>query len=146
MKTTQQGRQSMPTIVVSTENHKRLTGLAAVAEAHAPEVASVLSGEMERARVVRPETLPADAVQMGSTVEFRTETGKLRRVTLVYPGDADIAQGRVCILTPIGAALVGLSPGQSMSWIARDGREHLLTVLKVEPPAPAVSELASVYV
>jgi regulator of nucleoside diphosphate kinase len=71
---------------------------------------------------------------MGSTVEFRSDTGQQRRVTLVYPGEADFAQGRISILTPIGAALIGLSPGQSIAWTSRDGRQHRLTVLSVAQP------------
>ena len=39
------------------------------------------------------------------------------------------------IAATIGAALIGLSAGQSIRWMARDGREHELTVLKVEQPA-----------
>ena len=72
---------------------------------------------------------------MGSIVEFRSDTGQQRRVALVFPGDADFAQGRISILTPIGAALIGVSPGQSIAWTARDGRRHRLTVLTVEQPA-----------
>lgn len=56
----------------------------------------------------------------------------------MFPVDADFAAGRISILTPIGTALIGLSPGQSIAWTARDGRRHQLTVLSVEPPdAPA---------
>ena len=54
-----------------------------------------------------------------------------RTITLVYPGDADISEGKVSVLTPIGTALLGLSEGQSMHWTARDGREHELTVTAV---------------
>jgi regulator of nucleoside diphosphate kinase len=40
-------------------------------------------------------------------------------------------------MTPIGAALIGLTEGQSIQWTARDWRRHELTVLAVEkPPAP----------
>jgi regulator of nucleoside diphosphate kinase len=130
----QQNTERMPIIVVSEIDHKRLTDLAASAEERAPDVAHVLQSEMERARVVPVEAVPADAVQMGSTVEFRSDTGQQRRVTLVFPGDADIAEGRISILTPIGAALIGLSTGQSIDWTARDGRRHQLTVLRVEQP------------
>jgi regulator of nucleoside diphosphate kinase len=35
------------------------------------------------------------------------------------------------VLTPIGAALIGLSEGQSIAAKTRDGREQHLTVLKV---------------
>jgi regulator of nucleoside diphosphate kinase len=71
---------------------------------------------------------------MGSTVAFRSDDGQQRQVTLVYPGEADFARGRVSVLTPIGAALIGLSPGQSIAWTARDGRQHRLTVLSVGRP------------
>lgn len=131
---TQHDAELLPAIVVSEAEHERLTNLAAAIEERAPEVAGVLRKEMERAQVVPADAIPADAVRMGSTVEFRSETGQVRRLTLVYPGEADLAAGRISILTPIGAALIGLSPGQSIAWTARDGRRHELTVLRVEQP------------
>ena len=139
----QQTRRSLPPLIVSKDNYKRIIDLALFAEDRAPEVASVLIAEMERARVVSPKALPSTAVQMGSTVAYRTDSGEERRVTLVYPGEADISQGKISILTPIGAALIGLSPSQSIAWIGRDGRQQRLTVLKVEPPAAATSERAT---
>ena len=72
---------------------------------------------------------------MGSIVEFRNGAGEHRRIELVFPGEADITKGRISILTPIGAALIGLSVGQSIGLTARDGRPQELTVLKVEQPA-----------
>jgi len=35
-------------------------------------------------------------------------------VTLVYPEAADVDAGKISILTPIGAALIGLSMGQTI--------------------------------
>ncbi|MNW16687.1 nucleoside diphosphate kinase regulator [compost metagenome] len=52
-------------------------------------------------------------------------------MTLVFPKDADISEGRISVLTPIGTALLGLSAGQTMGWTARDDRRHTLTVLAV---------------
>ena len=138
-----QNKQSLPSLIVSKDNYKRIIDLAIFAEDRAPEVASVLIAEMERARIVSPKALPSTAVQMGSTVDYRTDSGEERRVTLVYPGEADISQGKISILTPIGAALIGLSPSQSIAWIARDGRLQRLTVLKVEPPAVATTARAT---
>jgi regulator of nucleoside diphosphate kinase len=129
-----QNTEQMPAIMVSAADYDRLAGLAAAAEERAPEVASVLRTEIERAQVVPADALPATVVQMGSTVEFRADSGQQRRVTLVYPGEADFAQGRISILTLIGAALIGLSPGQSIVSTARDGRQHRLTVLSVAQP------------
>jgi regulator of nucleoside diphosphate kinase len=65
---------------------------------------------------------------MGSTLRYTSDLGEDRQVTLVYPGEADIAEGKISILTSIGAALIGLSSGQSIDWTTRDGRVHRLRV------------------
>jgi regulator of nucleoside diphosphate kinase len=91
---------------------------------------------MERARVVSEDKVPADVVRMGSTVTFRSDAGtdgeqhELTE-TLVYPADEDSDANKLSVMTPVGAALVGLAVGQSISWTARDGRKHRLTVVKV---------------
>lgn len=125
----------MPKIVVSAADHERLTGLAIAAMERVPEVAEELLSEMDRAKVVAGRPVPPTVVQMGSTVEFRSDDSQDKSVTLVFPGEADIAKGKVSILTPIGAALIGLSEGQSITWVARDGRRHKLTVLSVRQPS-----------
>jgi regulator of nucleoside diphosphate kinase len=71
---------------------------------------------------------------MGATVEYKTNDGHDRIVTLVYPAEADISQGKVSILTPIGTALLGLKAGQSIDWVANDGRTHQLTIVSVTMP------------
>jgi len=123
----------LPALVLSRQDHDRLSGLASAALERMPEVADDLLRELERARLVTPERIPASAVQMGSTVTYATG-GSAHTVTLVYPEDADITAGRVSVMTPIGAALIGLSEGQSIGWTARDGRRHELTVTAVTPP------------
>jgi regulator of nucleoside diphosphate kinase len=130
--------ETPPTIVVSKAEYDTLTGLAAAVEGRLPDAAGILQAEMDRAEVVAADAVPEDAVRMGSTVEFRSDGGQSRKVTLVFPGDADISEGKISILTPIGTALIGLSPGQSITWTARDGRRQRLTVLSVAQPASAV--------
>jgi len=124
-----------PRIVVSDIDFKRLMSLAAAAQSRLPEVADVLQAELDRAEIIAVGSVPAGIVQMGSTVEFRSDSGQQRRVTLVFPGEENISEGRVSILTPIGTALIGLSSNQSITWMTRDGREHELTVLSVEQSA-----------
>lgn len=120
-----------PNIVVSETDYERLMGLATNVAERLEEIAEELMAELDRAKVVPAKRLPQDVIHMGSTVEFRSNDGQERRVTLVYPGEADIAQGKISILTPIGTALIGLAPGQSISWTARDGKEHELNVVSV---------------
>jgi regulator of nucleoside diphosphate kinase len=126
-----------PAIRMTRSDHERLSRLAETYAARNPEVADQLLAELDRARVVEDARIAADIVRMGSTLRFTTDAGEDRTVTLVFPGEADIAEGKVSILTPIGAALIGLTAGQSIDWTARDGRVHRLTVESVEPAAAA---------
>ena len=123
----------LPQIVVGGTDHARLTNLANAAFDTVPETAEELLSELERARVVADEKVPRDVVRMGSMVEFESE-GDRKRVTLVFPLEADIATGKVSALTPVGAALIGLAKGQSIAWTARDGTSHALTIRSVEQP------------
>ena len=52
-------------------------------------------------------------------------------LTLVYPREADVEQGKVSILAPVGTALLGLSIGQTMDWVAPGGRKLRLRVTAV---------------
>lgn len=128
-------RQRLPALVLNRADHERLTGLATAALDRIPDVAEELLSELDRARLVSPDRTPANSVQMGATVTYRS-ADSTRTVRLVYPEEADIADGKVSVMTPIGAALIGLSENQSMSWTARDGRRHQLEIVAVVP-APA---------
>ncbi|HMN87793.1 MAG TPA: nucleoside diphosphate kinase regulator [Bauldia sp.] len=125
------------TLIISDLDRRRLDALATAAMERSPDLADGLMAELDRATIVGAESMPADVIRMGSTATFRSGDGTTRRVTLVFPADADIASGRVSVLTPVGTALIGLSEGQSITWTTRDGREQQLTVLEVEPQAPA---------
>ncbi len=127
--------EDRPSIIVSAADQRRLTDVAITALGRVPEVAEELLLEIERAEVVPTHAVPVNVVQMGSTVELTTEEGPSRRVTLVFPGEADITAAKISVLTPIGAALIGLSKGQSIPWMTRDGQKRRLTVLAVEPVA-----------
>ncbi len=112
-----------------------IAGLAVQAEQRMPEVAALLMEEVERAELFGPDTLPDDVVALGSEVEFLDEgTGQSRRVTIVLPAHADIEAGRISILTPAGAGLIGLSVGQSIDWPDAAGRERRLKILSVRRP------------
>ena len=52
-------------------------------------------------------------------------------MTLVYPEEADMEKGRLSVLTPVGAALIGLKVGQSIRWRTRADEERTLTVREV---------------
>lgn len=122
------GRGRKPPIMICESDHEKLTRLAEASAHTNPVVSEELLTELDRARVVPDSGLREDVVRMGSTLRYVSDSGERRTVTLVYPADADISAGKVSVLTPIGAALIGLSPGQSIDWQTRDGRLHRLAV------------------
>ncbi|WP_439572008.1 nucleoside diphosphate kinase regulator [Phreatobacter sp.] len=126
-------RKSRPAIIVSERDHRIVSGLARSALDRIPAVAEVLLDEMDRARIVSETRRPADVVGLGSEADYVSETGQVRTVRLVMPAEADIDAGRISILTPVGAALIGLSPGQSFGWAGPAGHRHSLTVTAVRP-------------
>tara|TARA_R110002124_G_scaffold272078_1_gene441085 strand:+ start:3745 stop:4197 length:453 start_codon:yes stop_codon:yes gene_type:complete len=132
-------RKLKPAITLTRSDHERLWRLAESLPDTAANVAEPLLVELDRARVVADNKLAAKTVRMGSTLCFTSELGEDKVVTLVFPGEADIAANKISILTPIGAALIGLSAGQTIDWTARDGRVRRLTVKSVTQPGEAVS-------
>jgi len=119
-------------LLVSDADHDRLTGLARACLDRAPDIAEGLLAEMDRARVAAVAAMPADVVRMGSTVTMRNSDGSCQRVMLVYPGEADIAEKRISVLTPLGTALIGARAGGSVRWQSRDGRVLSGIIVAVE--------------
>lgn len=88
-----------------------------------------LQHELERAVVVAPEAVPPDVVTMNSRVRYVDETtGERRLVQIVYPAESDAREGKVSVLAPVGAALLGLSVGQAIEWDFPDGSRRRLRV------------------
>lgn len=128
--------RALPCIVVGDAEERRLTALAtaAVLKGGSESVARTLLAEMGRAEVIPDREVPPTIVRMNSWVEFEFDGRDRRRVQLVFPGDARIDDQKISILTPIGTALIGLSPGQTMMLQGHDGRPHRVKVLTVAPP------------
>ena len=109
-----------------------IADLALSAEHRHPVVAAMLLEEIERAELHEANEMPGGHVRLGSFVTFLDErSGQGRDVQLVLPVDANIAEGRVSILTPIGAALYGLAEGARISWPDLDGNERMIRILRV---------------
>jgi len=100
-----------------------------------PDLSKMLLDEIDRAEIHAPDALPADVVTIGSEVEvLDAHTGATRQLRLVLPNQADVDAGRLSILTPMGAGLIGLRKGQSIEWPYRNGETRMLRILKVTRP------------
>ena len=117
---------------MSQSDYDLIAGYAISLEHSAPAVAKMVLDEINRAAICSPGNLPPGVVTLGSEVVYRDEdNGAVRTVQLVLPGKADIDEGRISILTPMGAGLIGLSAGQTIEWRGLDGSPRILTILEV---------------
>lgn len=120
-----------PPLTLLREDYDKLSRLAALAGETA--VGRYLEHELDRAEVVAETS--KRVVRLGARVRYH-DLARLTpvEITLVLPRDADISRGRVSVLTPVGAALIGLSEGQRIAFSMPWGQERTLAVVKVEGP------------
>ena len=112
-----------------------IAGLALRSEHQHPVVAAMLLGEIERAELHDPSTMPEGHVRLESYVTFVDErTRQLREVQLVLPINANITEGRISILTPVGAALYGLAQEDTIDWPDLFGEERAIKIVRVRQP------------
>jgi len=97
-------------------------------------IADDLEDELRRARVLPGLLVPPDVVVLGARVTFEDESTRVRKdVVVVLPDEADAGAGRVSVLSPVGAALIGLRVGQRIAWALPHG-QTVLRVVGVEQP------------
>jgi regulator of nucleoside diphosphate kinase len=115
---------------VTQSDLERLSGLA---DSSSSPAAALLGDELVRATVVKDGDWRRNFVRLYSRVAFNDlTTGRSRRVQVVPPGEANIAEDRISVLTPVGAALIGLPVGESIGVRMDDGRSLVLAVIEVE--------------
>lgn len=127
-------RKRQPAIHICSDDYDVIADLALRMEARAPELSQTILKEIDRAKVHDRAKLPKDVVSIGSKVTFVDDNnGTIRTVQLVLPGEADIEAGRVSVMTPVGAGLIGMSVGRTIDWPCPDGRPRTLKILEVKP-------------
>jgi regulator of nucleoside diphosphate kinase len=118
--------RTLPEIRINSDDYNRVLLLAEAVERTLPYVSFYLERELQRAAICYPWE-PA-GVSMGTVARFRiNDEPKTRSGRLTYPGVTDPQPGDICILTPLGAALIGMHPGNSIDWM-EDNRLHTVTV------------------
>ena len=121
-----------PALIIGDGDYERLFGIAMGAKQSQPGLAGQLLDEIERADLRPLVEVPLDVVAIGSDVTFyENDSEQARTVRLVLPWNADLEQGWVSVLTPLGAGLLGLSIGQSINW-DMGGRIRRLTIIGVK--------------
>ncbi|MCG6158147.1 nucleoside diphosphate kinase regulator [Rubinisphaera margarita] len=124
-------------IIVTATDHFRLRQVlnGSYAQAADPQTRRDLDTELQRAEIVDSLSVPPDVVTMNSVVELRDlEDDSLDVYTLVYPSRADIAEGRLSILSPIGTAILGYRAGDVIEWRVPAGLRRLrIETVELQP-------------
>src|SRR5689334_11300162 len=120
------------TIYITELDYNRLSGLIArTGERNGVdrEYLKKLEAELDRAEVVDPKQIPADVITMRSKVRLKDlVSGESNTYSLVFPTEADSAEGKISVLAPIGTAMLGFRRGDTIEWQVPAG----LRKLKVE--------------
>ena len=84
-----------------------------------------LMDELSRAVIVPAAEIPGDVITMNSRVRLMDlQDGSVLEYTLVYPGEANFAEGKISVVAPIGAAMIGYKVGDEIEWEVPAGRRH----------------------
>lgn len=106
-----------------------------------PTHALALEHELGRAVLVDESELPADVVTMNSQlVAVDVDTGEELHLSVVFPAAADVEQGQISVLAPIGIAMLGSREGDEITW-RRAGRVRRLRIKQVSYQPEASGDL-----
>ena len=85
-----------------------------------------LEDELDRANIVDPKEIPMDAITMRSKVRLKDlESRKEMIYSLVFPNEADVDEGRISVLAPVGTAMIGYRVGDIIEWEVPSGLRRL---------------------
>ena len=88
-----------------------------------------LEVELKRAIISEPQDIPQDVITMRSQVLLKDlSIGEEMIYTLVYPDEADMLEGKISVLAPIGMAILGYRENDQVEWEIPQGT----VCLKVE--------------
>jgi regulator of nucleoside diphosphate kinase len=114
-------------IYVTSDDRKRLQALLSrPTDAMDRDDVSDLVAEVQRAIVVPASEIPPDVITMNSRARL-LDLDQLTtlELTVVYPEDADFAEGRISVVAPIGAAMLGYRVGDEIEWVVPSGPRRL---------------------
>jgi regulator of nucleoside diphosphate kinase len=94
--------------------------------------AEALQAELRTADLVSKEEFPGDVVRLKSRVRVKDEeSNRILELALVTPDKADIRQGKISFMAPVGMALIGFRKGQTVQWDVPSGKKSFM-ILEVD--------------
>jgi regulator of nucleoside diphosphate kinase len=122
---------------VDLERLRELVGVARSCAGLDQESLKGLETELEHASIVPAESAAPDVITMHSQFRVRDlGTGEEMVFTLVYPRGANLEQGKISVMSPLGTALLGCRAGDVLDWRLPDGVRRLqIAEVEYQPEA-----------
>jgi regulator of nucleoside diphosphate kinase len=133
------------TIKITAADHARLTRLISRADLSPRErdEARALQVELERAEIVPLREMPPDVITMNSRAELLDlDTNERMEFTVVFPEEANLPEGKISVLAPVGTGMLGYRVGHAFEQRAPFGMRRL-KVLAVNFQPEAALEAAA---
>jgi regulator of nucleoside diphosphate kinase len=119
-------------IVITAADHAELSSVVALAGKISSRMKfemRLLENELRRAQIVEADDLSRDVITMNSRAELvDLETKERIQFTLVLPGDANIDEGKISVLAPLGTAMLGHRVGDEFLWHVPHGIRRLKVI------------------
>ncbi|WGR93684.1 GreA/GreB family elongation factor [Bradyrhizobium sp. ISRA443] len=132
----------LPKITITASDYPRLEHIARVASRQGNADATFLMGEIDRAEIV-----PGDARDIETVVTIESWVtywmnwpGPRNTVQLVWPEERTSDPAQISVLSPLGAALIGLRVGDQMPYFVA-GCMNVVRVESVGRPEPILGKL-----
>ena len=104
------------TIYITQQDMNRLRSLIDSMKSSREDL-KTLGAELDQARVVSPSEIPPDVITMNSKAQVRDlQDNELMTYTLVFPAKANVDEGLLSVLAPIGTAMLGHRVGDEFVW------------------------------
>ncbi|MBN1899984.1 nucleoside diphosphate kinase regulator [Candidatus Sumerlaeota bacterium] len=85
-----------------------------------------LAAELNRGQIVDPREIPPNVVTMNSRVQLRDiDTNEEIVYSLAFPDEANIDEGKISVVSPIGTAILGYREGDEIEWDVPAGKRRI---------------------
>ena len=137
--------KKLPIIMNAADHEELWCALAAAGRLNdrARAEVSALRSELERADIVAADKIPAGVITMNSRAELLDlDTQERMEFTLVFPAEANVEEGRISVLAPLGTAMLGYRVGNEFEWVVPYGRRRLKVLAVRFQPEEALAKSA----
>lgn len=115
----------MNKIYITKNDHKKLVDLISEKWPN-DDYDQALLVELNRAEIVESALIPPDVITMNSLINFTDmQNSESFEYWLVFPEEANVAQNKISVLSPIGCALLGYKIGDIIDLKIPAGQKQL---------------------